>query len=342
MGTEFIKYVWSQTAPQEFRGLQIHFAPTRTEIEGVFVTKPVDDVIPRENFDQLVLVWSHADEEGTEVELVIEYTGETPQPLVVKWLDVDPAIEFRPHKSEHYREIYLARRDVISNIDSRQRCLFDLDRMTHLEFVKLVPEFSDEQTANRLALVGRVIGLLKDRVDERAAGAVPEMLPDKEDVEEITQVFINAERHLNKEYKMSEVLLDFAAGSLRKTVYFKIRDRRDQSKYTEHPYHVSEPDGGFVFLFGEFALVAHSMEVAYWNRDCVLDLIKMQAYFLQRSHETRRRLWFQYIQPKTLLSPEDRRVIDAEFAQHSNGTLSITGLEDLIKNNLDKTNVGNH
>jgi len=232
-----------------------------------------------------------------------------------------------PERTEHYEQIYDGRERVVeTELDARQGFLFDLERWSNDRFMPFSSDMSDAQREDRGSLVDRVRFRLERRVNLRSAGRVPDRPPARDDIEAITGIFVRAARHLRGGPYLGEVLLDFAAGDLGRSVQWHLNGE-------PQTYRVAEPDSGYVFLFAELGLVGRSYDIAFWTERLILDLVKMQRYFMAR-FPFRAPSWRQYPQPLAPLCPQARARIDGEYRAYASDLLSIETLEALMAANL--------
>ncbi|MCB9851656.1 MAG: hypothetical protein H6819_01065 [Phycisphaerales bacterium] len=232
-----------------------------------------------------------------------------------------------PWTIEQFAEILAARGQVATTDDRPQRFLHELEIQTHRDFLGFNPQLTESQKVERRALVRRTCDCLIRRINSRLSDEGEIDTPPSDDVHRISQIFELAAEPLGGSIATGEALLDFASGALGHVVHFTHEGKR-------HPYRISEPDSGFIFLFAEFGLAANALGLPFWTNRLLLDLIKMQRYFLERNAHQRPRPWLQYRQPDRQLAPAARRRIDREFAVIAETSPTVARLEALMQANL--------
>lgn len=232
-----------------------------------------------------------------------------------------------PWLVEQYGEIAEARLRIIEHEGGRQAFFHFMEMETHRYFVQLNDRLTFVQQCERQALVDRVCDCLVRRVDARLAGATELERPCAQDVIAITRIFELAAAHLDAPSDAGDALLAFARGDLGRVVYFTHESEK-------HAYRISEPDSGYIFLFAELGLVGHDLGLPFWTSRLLVDLIRMQRYFLARNAHQRPRPWRQYRQPRKPLSNASRSRIDADYAPLTASPPSIDVLANLMRDHL--------
>ncbi|MCA9256678.1 MAG: hypothetical protein KDA33_13610 [Phycisphaerales bacterium] len=241
--------------------------------------------------------------------------------------------DMEPWTDEHFEQILAARMQIVARGDPRQAFLHELELATHRDFLKLNPRLTDAEKLERTRLVRRTCECLIRRVDARLAGQRSIEIPPPGDIAQLSRIFDGAMAALADPCSLGETLLEFARGSLGRTVYFTHEN-------AQHPYRVSEPGSGFLFLFAEWGLAANTCGHAPWTPRLLLDLVRMQRYFLARNAHQRPRAWLQYRQPQRHITADAQARIDAEYAAFAKTTLSIPRLEALMAANLRYATIG--
>ncbi|HPF39373.1 MAG TPA: hypothetical protein P5081_02695 [Phycisphaerae bacterium] len=238
-----------------------------------------------------------------------------------------------PWTDEHFEQILSARLRIVDREDARQAFLHELELETHRDFLKLNPRLTAPEKLERTRLVRRTCECLIRRVDARLSGDRSIEIPPPDDIARLCRIFDDAIAALAGKWTLGETLLDFARGALGRTVYFTHENAR-------RPYRVSEPDSGFLFLFAEWGFAANACGQSRWTPPLLLDLIRMQRYFLERNAHQRPRPWLQYRQPQRPLTLEAQARIDAEYSAFTETPLSVPRLEALMVANLRFATIG--
>ncbi|MCA9244336.1 MAG: hypothetical protein KDA32_10300 [Phycisphaerales bacterium] len=233
----------------------------------------------------------------------------------------------QPWDPDHFQQVCQAREELIrESCDPRQVALYHLDRMTHPGLVMLVDEMPVCARKKRADLVRAMSIELAWRVDQREQRLEPHE-QELVGLAAIDTEFRETERLLEGRCSLTDLLLDFAAGHLSKEFEFVHEGRR-------LPYRLSDPDGGFIFLFAEFALAANRVLDEYWTLGVVHELVKMQSYFLERSKRFLPSTWRSLKQTPHTLSAPTRQLIDDGFKRRRVQPLTRESLASIIGENL--------
>ncbi len=315
---------WCHTAQEDFDVIYIAFLPTRTKIltiEPQTQPKGTLRLIPESAF---LLEWVVSAKTNQSLALRIEFEGETPiaeenPAYFVGHVIQPPTVETR--------EVVYEKRQKIAAHDKRQAGLFFLDTTTHLNFIDL-SELPAKKKERRKIVVDRLQNGLRARIESRL-GRYTDPLPTIEtaDVDEITEVFAQTERRLEGECDLATLLTGFAAGEYERTITYQWR------QWTRI-YTISTPNSGYVFLFGELALVGLERGLAFWTPTLTLELVKMQRYYHARLNHGAQRRWYEFKEPHHALQPNDRNLIDQDYSMRNPTIMSPTEFQDLSLNNL--------
>ena len=216
--------------------------------------------------------------------------------------------------------------------EPEQRFLFELDRQSNPDLLRLAPDLSPQQAEQRIAAWRTLVPLLMNRLELRARG-MPHLAPPITPTSlllEFSQVVYKATQVLGAGHDWHAVghaLQQFAAGDLHRDIPLA---RGDHVVY----HGTVEPDSFFIFFFAEFALASLDAPAArpYHTMWAYLlpHLVKMQRYFLARFPDRRRIR--DYGEPRVPLDPSARAAIDREWVSLPSDRHT---LESLMKLNLD-------
>lgn len=238
-----------------------------------------------------------------------------------------------PWTNEQFSEILVARKRIATAGDRPQAFLYELELETHRDFLEFNPRLNESMKQERKSLIRRTCECLIRRIDSRMTRDLAISLPPRQDIDRVSDIFEDAAHLLGNGRKTGAVLLDFARGALGQVVHFTHNGRL-------YPYRISEPDSGFIFLFAEFGFAARAYGRSFWTNRLLLDLIRMQRYFLERNAHQRPRPWLQYRQPDRPLDSEPQRRIDAEYDAIAASSPTTERLEALMRANLIHATTG--
>ncbi|MBX3394156.1 MAG: hypothetical protein KF841_02185 [Phycisphaerae bacterium] len=190
--------------------------------------------------------------------------------------------------------------------------------MTNPQFLEFATELTPSEIQLRLQTVERLQAGLVGNLKARQSSTTPPPKIENDDLQLVSDVFRAAARNLDQwepEKHVGAALLEFAAGTLGARVPFNAAG---------NTYPVAEPNSWMLFLFAELGIAAQRLDAQFWNPPLLLDLVKMQRYYIYR---------FRHHGPLTTFTnpiyPLDKQVrgrIDSKFAIHTPGTVDLNSL----------------
>lgn len=304
------------------------FAPTRSHIGRIETSLSVSTTA--DYGFRRVLMFESVCPTGHDVTIYIHYTGEPPELLSVTWsAQITGKSELHYHAPEtpaEFLAILDGRRQIVCEARSkgnrRHAFLFDLDRMTNKQFLEFATELTPHEIRLRMETVTRLFDGLWSRLEARQ-GANKSPQVDDNDLRLVTDIIRAAARNLDQhepEKHVGAALLEFAAGTLKRSVAYD---------NAGHRYTVAEPNSSALFLFAELGIAARHLEPRFWTPQLLLDLVKMQRYYIHRFRHSGDLSTFH--NPTLPLDKCIRADIDREFDGYDPNNVS---LDDLIGDNI--------